>query len=107
MFICVLGVSHLPEVRRVDLSSISDTVCVVLASDGIWDNYDYETISRFAMDPRRVASLRRESKGSKGETSPVEAIAQALIDANAVQAKKNFGDQADNATGIVLYISCR
>jgi hypothetical protein len=91
------GVTHLPEVQRIDLkaafqqlqeererqeattaatgaagvtavpSSAADTapatgmsaeevaqhtLCLVLATDGVWDNWLYEDVNKFVMDPR-------------------------------------------------------
>ena len=73
-------------------------LCVVLASDGIWDNWEYDDVSNFVMNPVNAVG---------GQGTGVERAAQssrALIKSNAVHANRNFGDQADNATGVVLFI---
>jgi len=85
--------------KQVD-SSQFPCVAVVLASDGIWDNWEYHDVSNFVMNPAN-------SQGGAGSGVGIDKAAiasQSLIDSNAVHAKRNFGNQADNATGIVLFI---
>ena len=60
------GVTHYPEVHRVDLACLLDALssttaitaspapapvlCVVLATDGVWDNWLYEDVTKFVID---------------------------------------------------------
>eukprot|EP00603_Paraphysomonas_imperforata_P003239 CAMPEP_0114430314 /NCGR_PEP_ID=MMETSP0103-20121206/9975_1 /TAXON_ID=37642 ORGANISM="Paraphysomonas imperforata, Strain PA2" /NCGR_SAMPLE_ID=MMETSP0103 /ASSEMBLY_ACC=CAM_ASM_000201 /LENGTH=470 /DNA_ID=CAMNT_0001599753 /DNA_START=51 /DNA_END=1463 /DNA_ORIENTATION=- len=74
-------------------------LCVVLASDGIWDNWEYADVSNFVMNPVNAVG--------GGDGTGVERAVQsskALIKSNAGHASRNFGDQADNATGVVMFI---
>jgi len=73
-------------------------VCIVLATDGVWDNWAYEDVTRFVMDS---SCLNAISAGADG----AERVAKAFMQRNAVYAKRNFGGQADNATGIVVYLA--
>jgi serine/threonine protein phosphatase PrpC len=76
-------------------------LCVVLASDGIWDNWEYAHVTDHVMNPVNATG------GPPGAGPGVERatqVSKSLIKANAVHANRNFGDQADNATGVVLYI---
>lgn len=115
------GVTHLPEIHRVDLlpifqalhqasSSItspaatvadhiaSSTICVVIATDGVWDNWVYDDVAKFMLDQ---SCLTATSTGPDG----AQKVMSSFMIRNAQFSKKNFGHQADNATGIVLYLS--
>lgn len=114
-----LGVTHLPEVQVVDLREVfakvatqrdSDVdaereaseapivVCIVLATDGVWDNWTYEDVTKFVMD---ASCLKAVGGGEDG----ADRIAKAFMQRNAIYARRNFGAQADNATGILAYLS--
>lgn len=43
-----------------DLSKVesTDPFSIVLCSDGIWDNWKFEEISQFALDPERMSTVR-------------------------------------------------
>lgn len=88
--------------------SLFPSLCVILASDGIWDNWEYADVSNFVMNPTNaVRSASGGKSGGKNSSCGVELAAQtsiSLIKSNAAHAKRNFGDQADNATGVVLFI---
>jgi serine/threonine protein phosphatase PrpC len=121
------GVTHLPEVQAVDLSLVFEalrrsqayddpsnppTLAVVLASDGIWDNWDYPDVTAFLVDPelrKKHSSNKRSSHSDEDQDQDPEVghtkhLSRALIKTNAEYAARNFGNQADNATGIVLLI---
>lgn len=95
------GVSHLPEVHSVNLREFlgdqsSALLCVVVASDRIWDNWKYEDDTSYVMHPEIIQRARYELETSK-EVSPAESVAQALINQNEIFVINNFGSQADNA----------
>jgi hypothetical protein len=77
---------------------VASTICVVLATDGVWDNWIYEDIERFMFDDSCLNATTLNSDGA-------QRIASSFMKRNNMFAKKNFGNQADNATGIVLYMS--
>lgn len=94
------GVSHLPEVHSVNLREFlgdqsSALLCVVVASDGIWDNWKYEDVTSYVMHPEIIQKARYDLETSK-EVSPAESVAQALINQNKIFVIKKFGSQADN-----------
>ena len=73
-------------------------VCIVLATDGVWDNWSYEDVTKFVMD---ASCLKAVGSGDDG----AERIAKAFMQRNTIYARRNFGAQADNATGILAYLS--
>lgn len=77
---------------------VASTICLVLATDGVWDNWVYEDIERFMFDDSCLNATTLNSDGT-------QRIASSFMKRNSMFAKKNFGNQADNATGIVLYMS--
>jgi hypothetical protein len=114
-----LGVTHLPEIQRIDLEILfkllrenpesenetnpvkdleKSTVCILLATDGVWDNWVYEDVSRFLFDQSCLQAVLAGSDGA-------QRIVTSFMQRNSYFAKKNFGNQADNATGILLYLS--
>jgi len=108
------GVTYLPEVYHIDLKKVLDNLdlsmksvpsgkcapclSIVLATDGIWDNWTYEDVTKYIMDQSFVTSVMNDNNAAITITSD-------FIQRNDVFAKSNFGNQADNATGIVLYFS--
>lgn len=74
------------------------SLCLVLATDGVWDNWLYEDVNRFVMDASCVCAVAGSSEGARRVT-------MSFMQRNSAYAKRNFGNQADNATGIVMYIS--
>lgn len=96
------GVSHTPEVFWFDLGTADQLsegggagagVCLSLCSDGVWDNWKFEEVADFLLEPARVA---------RGDGS--EASAE-IMSANLDRARRNFGNQADNMTAITAYLT--
>ena len=79
-------------------ASTPPMLCLVLATDGVWDNWTYEDVTRFVMDSSCVDAVAAGADGA-------HRVALSFMQRNAFYSKRNFGNQADNATGIVLYIS--
>jgi serine/threonine protein phosphatase PrpC len=76
----------------------ASTLCLVLATDGVWDNWLYQDVNKFVMDVTCLGAVAVAADGAKRVTI-------SFMQRNALYAKRNFGSSADNATGIVLYIS--
>jgi serine/threonine protein phosphatase PrpC len=114
----IYGVTHLPEVHELDVYGLlrlqteahkqkqsesathaldSPLVCVVLASDGVWDNWLYSDVSKFVMDSSCINAVRSSGDGAIR-------VAESFMKRNTLFSKRNFGAQADNATGICLYL---
>ena len=111
----VYGVTHLPEVHMVDLevlfnrlekvlteedgtAPVKPIICLVLSTDGVWDNWLYEDVTKFVMDDSCLAAVAAGCDGARRVT-------QSFMSRNITYSKRNFGSQADNATGILLYLS--
>jgi serine/threonine protein phosphatase PrpC len=121
-----LGLSNKPEIQSIDLEYIfqqlklqidaakvdrekDDTetvkpvdpmsICVVLCTDGVWDNWIYEDVCKFVMDPSCLNAVVADPE--KGAAR----VAKSFMLRNQAFARKNFGSQSDNATGIVMYIT--
>ncbi len=74
------------------------TLCLVLCTDGVWDNWLYEDVTRFVVDPSCLCAVAAAPDGARRVT-------MSFMQRNASYSKRNFGSQADNATGIVMYLS--
>ncbi len=79
-------------------AAASPVLCLVLATDGVWDNWTYEDVTKFVLDPSCLGAVAQGSDGAKR-------VALSFMQRNGVYAKRNFGAQADNATGIVMYLT--
>lgn len=143
VYSCILtGVSYRPSIRKIEMRRIFDalnrsftgsgsgavrpTISVVVATDGVWDNWVYDEVTRFVLDESCIQATLQfppEQWGSElprvpgsldaGVVSPspsstlrgVQRVAMSFIKRNGVYAKKNFGGDADNATAVVLYFA--
>jgi serine/threonine protein phosphatase PrpC len=121
-----LGLSYKPEIQSIDLEPIFEqlklqidaakvdrekddtetvkpvdpmSVCVVLCTDGVWDNWIYDHVCKFVMDPSCLNAIVADQE--KGAAR----VAKSFMLRNQAFARKNFGSQSDNATGIVMYIT--
>ena len=112
------GISHLPEVHCIKLrdimasqkmhySLITDTenktkilnpLCIVLATDGVWDNWKFEDVKDCVMNDICLKDLTESSNGAQHAT-------ESFMEINNSYGEKNFGKNADNATCILIYIS--
>jgi serine/threonine protein phosphatase PrpC len=120
-----LGVSHKPEISSMDLNMIfgelkaqiavsaakketggggsdaedPNTVCVVLCSDGVWDNWIFDHVQKFVMDKSCLNALVADKERG------AQRVCKSFMLRNQAFATKNFGRNSDNATGIVMYIT--
>eukprot|EP01041_Mallomonas_annulata_P010510 gene10509-21918_t len=106
------GVSNLPEIQVIDIGAIIEKmgslpvdttggnrlISIVLASDGVWDNFAYTDVTKFVMDPSCIAALKQDTQGA-------QRVATSFMQRNMTRSRSNFGSQADNATVIVMYLS--
>lgn len=115
----ILGVSHKPEIRSLDLVPVFEelkaaitvgtgateenpdplTICVVLCSDGVWDNWIFDHVQKFMMDKSCLSALEKDKERG------AQRVCKSFMLRNQVFANKNFGNNSDNASGIVMYIS--
>ena len=111
------GVSCNPEIQTIDLeaiftqikdmaiedTSIQETsiLCFVLCSDGVWDNWIYDHVGKFVFDKSCISAIEKDKENG------AQRVTNSFMARNRMFAKKNFGNNSDNATGIVVYIEKR
>ena len=110
------GVTYLPEVQVIDLQDVFTSLdgitiepgqhpmskkmfCVVLATDGLWDNWTFEDLQKFVMDTNRFNQVFQPEGGG------IEEVAEQLMAENIRRARVNFGINSDNATFTIAYFS--
>jgi hypothetical protein len=64
----------------------------------VWDNWAFEDVTKFVLDPSCIDVVEKIEGGA-------QQVANAFMERNRALAKRNFGSQADNATGVIVYIS--
>jgi serine/threonine protein phosphatase PrpC len=74
------------------------TICIVLCTDGVWDNWIYDHVGKFVMDKSCLKAVMNNSDGA-------QRVAKSFMFRNKTFAKKNFGISADNATGTIMYLT--
>ncbi|KAL3656343.1 hypothetical protein V7S43_018834 [Phytophthora oleae] len=77
---------------------------LLVASDGVWDNWKYRELRCFLSDASRNKSLYLQSQVGE-DYSPVDAIVSVLMNANLQRANSYFADQADNMTAVLCNFS--
>ncbi|KAG7391709.1 hypothetical protein PHYPSEUDO_003784 [Phytophthora pseudosyringae] len=106
------GICDDDEVRTSCASNNSDeeqsehSFMLVVASDGIWDNWKYGDLHSFLSDANRDKSLQQQSDVAPDD-APVDAIVSTLMNANLQRASSYFGDQADNMTAVLCNFNFR
>ena len=85
------GVSAEPTVTTVDPPAEDVIRAIVLASDGLWDAMQYAEVGAVVRDPAVLGNA--------------EAATAALMAAALAANDKHFGDNADNITAVVVYMS--
>jgi len=79
---------------------MTNSFVLVVASDGIWDNWKYHDLHDFLCGALENKSLQQQSD-VPGDHTPVDAIVSSLMNANLERASSYFGDQADNMTAVI------
>lgn len=67
-------------------------MCLVVASDGVWDNWLYADVSSFFLDPARTAEVIASNSA--------EGVTEAFMRENARRANANFGPQVGCCSGV-------
>jgi serine/threonine protein phosphatase PrpC len=75
------------------------SVCVVLCSDGVWDNWQYGHVQKFVMDKSCLKAVENDKRDG------CQRVCKSFMLRNQTFATRNFGRNSDNATGIVMYIT--
>ena len=95
-YLQTFGVSWRPEVVGIDLEDVSDEIdhlTLVIASDGIWDLWEYEDVFHAIVCPPDAAGQRLEKAKAF------------MADTCVARGADMFDDMADNMTGIVVYLN--
>jgi serine/threonine protein phosphatase PrpC len=124
----ILGITHKPEIRSMDLVPVFEklkaqiaskkespaagggeavvesepdpvTICVLLASDGVWDNMIFESAQKIIMYKNCLLALE------KNKLNGAQQICNTFMLENQKLAKKYFGNNSDNASCVVMYIT--
>ena len=98
-FLQKYGVTFIPTIKYVNLSEIfekSPIFSILIASDGVWDNWTYETISNFILNEDYLNRINNNEDIS-------QEVCNSLIAKNDELGKKHFGTSRDNATAILAY----
>ncbi|KAG6604533.1 Uridine phosphorylase [Phytophthora cinnamomi] len=83
------------------------TFMLLVASDGVWDNWAFRDLHSFLCTANDNKSLRQQSEVVSTEFAPVDAVVSSLMDVNLQRAASYFGDQADNMTAVLCNFAFR
>jgi serine/threonine protein phosphatase PrpC len=101
--LCECGLTCKPEIQSVDLNQVfnedASTVCVIVASDGVWDNWEYDKVGEFVMYPNCLEQL------TKVPETGAQNVTNSFMARNDYYAKQHFGGSGDNATAVLMYIT--
>ena len=87
--ICIYDVS--------DIISSEYDLCLVIASDGLWDNWKDENIKNFVFNETNLMTLKEEDG--------IKKVTDLLLKKNDTIGKRNFGRHRDNTTIFLTYLS--
>jgi hypothetical protein len=97
------GLSEKPEIQTIDLNAVlgeSNTLCFVMGSDGVWDNWLYEHVQKFVMFPNCLEAILEPANNG------AQRVLKSFMVRNQLFAEKNFGKyNYDDSTGVIMYIS--
>lgn len=100
------GCSCIPTIRMMDCQSIlqrydetdaSPMLCLLLSSDGVWDNWLYQDVQLFMMHSTCLNAVATNPNGT-------QQITEAFMERNKLFGMRNFNNASDNATSVVMYI---
>lgn len=83
-------VTYVPTIQCINLTTLIGKLCLIVASDGVWDNWKYHEIQEFFTDETTCSS-------------DIVDVANAFCDQNDIRATQNFGESKDDVSGIVVY----
>jgi serine/threonine protein phosphatase PrpC len=94
------GLTPKPEIQSVDLNHLlhGDPLCLVLCSDGVWDNWITNHVQKFVMDPSCLNAIATKPDGA-------QRVVDSFMNRNDIFGKKNFGTSYDDASCVIMYIT--
>jgi serine/threonine protein phosphatase PrpC len=99
-YLLQFGLTSIPTIKYINLSEIfeeSPIFSLLIASDGVWDNWSYENISDYILNEDYLNRINKCEDIS-------EEVCNALIAKNDELGRKHFGTSRDNATAILAYL---
>jgi serine/threonine protein phosphatase PrpC len=93
------GVTFIPSIKYINLNEIFEELPIIsllIASDGVWDNWTYEDISKFILNEDYLNRINNNEDIS-------QEVCNSLIAKNDELGRKHFGTSRDNATAILAY----
>ena len=100
------GCSCIPTIRIIDCQAIlqrydetdtSPMLCLLLSSDGVWDNWNYQDVQLFMMHSTCLNAVNTNPNGT-------QQITEAFMERNKLFGLRNFNNASDNATSVVMYV---
>lgn len=96
-----IGVTHKPVIKTVQvMPTISGDqqviICDVIATDGVWDGWEYSHMTEFVLHETCLNVLTKNQG--------IQDIANSLKERNMIYGKRHFGTSRDNATLVLVYI---
>lgn len=89
-----------PSICVYDISDIITSeydLCLVIASDGLWDNWKDEDIKKFVFNEKNLLTLKEENG--------IKKVTETLLKKNDTIGKRNFGNHRDNTTLFLTYLT--
>lgn len=89
-----------PSICVYDISDIITSeydLCLVIGSDGLWDNWKDENIKNFVFNETNLMTLKEEDG--------IKKVTQSLLKKNDTIGKRNFGKHRDNTTLFLTYLT--
>jgi serine/threonine protein phosphatase PrpC len=102
------GLSEKPEIQSIDLNKVfaenaeCNTLCFVMGSDGVWDNWLYPHVQKFVMFPNCLEAIKQSETPNGG----VFRVLKSFMQRNQTFTEKNFGkNNCDDSTCVIMYIT--
>ena len=100
------GLSAKPEIQTINLNPIFESMtastdpkrlCIVLCTDGVWDNWITDHVQKFVMDPSCLNAIAKPEGAQR--------VVDSFMNRNDMFTKKHFGTSYDDASCVIMYIT--
>jgi serine/threonine protein phosphatase PrpC len=92
------GASYMPVITCIDINKISRPSCIIIATDGVHDNWTETNIQKFLMDKSCLDALNNDPENGAFRVS------ESFKKRNIKYGTKHFGEDQDNATHSIIYL---